>query len=81
MTVYFGFLSFSKNMSKNIDKNISKKLGGKYSQKLPDHPKHSAIDVFKTVSKRTIQKTNGVLIGNKNADKTKKIQEPHHRIV
>ena len=62
-------------------KILINKLGGKYSQKLPDHPKQSAIDVFKTVSKRTIQKTNGVLIGNKNADKTKKIQEPHHRIV
>ena len=37
--------------------NISKSLSGKYSQKLLDHAKQSATDVFKTASKRPIQKT------------------------
>ena len=33
-------------MFKNIGKNISKNFSGKYSQKLLDHAKQSAIDVF-----------------------------------
>ena len=52
----YGFFSFAKNMGKNIGKNISKILNGKYSQKLLDHSKQYATDVFKTASKRTIQK-------------------------
>ena len=71
----YGFFSFAKNMVKNIGKNISKDLSGKYSpvmlaarQKLLGHAKQSAADVFKTASKRAIQKiaeATGDLIGNK----------------
>ena len=67
-----GFLYFAKNMSKNIGKKVS----GKYRQKLLDHAKQSAADVFKTVSKRAIQKTakvTGDLTWNKIADKITKI--------
>ena len=38
----YGFLS----LAKNIGKNISKTLSGKYSQKLLDHAKQTAADVF-----------------------------------
>ena len=41
-------------MGKNIGKNISENLSRKYSQKLLDHTKQSATDVFKTASKRVI---------------------------
>ena len=43
-------------MGKNIGKNIIKNLSSKYSQKLLNHAKQSAIDSFKTASKRAIQK-------------------------
>ena len=43
-------------MGKNIDKNIRKNLRGKNSQRLLDHAKQSTTDVFKTASKRVIQK-------------------------
>ena len=52
---YYEFLSFANSMGKNVGKNISKNLSGKYSQKLLDHAKQSAADVFKTASKRSIQ--------------------------
>ena len=46
-----------------MDKNLSKNLSGKYSpssltmhQKLLDHPKKSAIDAFKTASKKSNSK-------------------------
>ena len=45
-------------------------MSGKYSEKLLDYSKQSATDVFKTASKRAIQKTadaTGDLIGNKIA--------------
>ena len=60
----YGFLSFAKNIGKNIS--------NKYSQKLVDTAKKSAVDVIKTASKRAIQKTAEAtvdLIGNKIADK------------
>ena len=38
-----GFLSFAKNYSQDIGKNISKNLSHKYSQKLHNHAKQSAI--------------------------------------
>ena len=63
----YRFLSFAKNNSENIGKNISKILRGKHSQKLLDHCKQSATNVFKTASKRAIQKTadeTDNLIGN-----------------
>ena len=64
-------------MGENIGKNISKSLSGKYSpetlrQKPLDHAKQSTTDVFKTASKRAIQKTaeaTGDFIGNKISNK------------
>ena len=52
----YGFLSFAKNVGRNIGKNIRKNLSNKYSQRLIDHAKQSAIDTLKTASKRAIQK-------------------------
>ena len=65
-------------MGKNIDKSIRKNLRGKNSQRLLDHAKQSATDVFKTASKRAIQKTaeaTGDLIGNKIASKIMKVSK------
>ena len=42
----YRFLSFVKNISKNVGKEINKNLSGKHSQKLVDHAKKSATDVF-----------------------------------
>ena len=53
-------------------------MSGKYSQKLLDHAKQSATDVFKTASKRAIQKTaeaTGDLIGNKISNKIIKVSK------
>ena len=47
-------------------------MSNKYSQKLLDSAKKSAIDVIKTASKRAMQKTSeatGDLVGNKIKDK------------
>ena len=57
-------------MGKSVDENISKSWNSKYSQKLLDHAKQSAIDAFKT-SKRVIQTAEATsdLIENKIADK------------
>ena len=62
----YGFLSFDKSMGTNIGKNISKNVSSKYSQKITDDTKQSATDLFKTASKRAIQKTEatGDVIGN-----------------
>ena len=63
-------------MAKITDKKISKNLSGKYSQKLINCAKQSAIDLFETASKRAIEKTAeaaGDLIGNKVADKITKV--------
>ena len=49
-----GFLSFAKNMGKNIAKNISNNLKGNYNQKLLDHAKQYATDVFSAASKSAI---------------------------
>ena len=71
-------MPFARNVGKNINKNISKILGGKYSLKLLDHAKQYTTDLFKTSSKRVIQKTTevtGDLIGNKIADKTTKVSK------
>ena len=60
----YGFLSFAKNIGKN--------LSNKYSQKLINAAKKSAIDAIKTSSKKVIQKTaeaTGDLVGDKIADK------------
>ena len=64
-----------------MGKNISKSLNSKYSQKLVDHVKQSATDVFKSCSKRVIHKsveTTGGFIGNSIADKITKL---HHKII
>ena len=74
----YGFLFFAKNMGRYIGKNISKNLIGKYSQKLLDHAKKSAIDALKTTSKRVIQKTaeaTGDLIGNTIANRMTKVSK------
>ena len=74
----YGFLSFAKNMTKNIGENISNNFSGKYSQKLFDHAKQSAAGVFKTASKRVIQKTveaTGDFVGNKLLIKSEKFQK------
>ena len=65
----FRFLSLAKNIAKNISKNLSHKYSPgmlAMCQKLLDHTKQSAKDIFKTASKRSIQKTakiTGDLIG------------------
>ena len=79
-----GILYFAENMGKNIGKNISKSLNSKYSQKRLDHAKQSAIDVFKTSSRRVLQKSAEVtrdLTGNKIADKTTRSSKLLHRII
>ena len=56
-------------------KNISKNFSSKYSQKLLDHAKQSAIYPHKTAPKSEIQKTaeaTADLIGNKSANKITK---------
>ena len=65
-------------MGKNVGENINKNLSGKYSQTFPDYAKQSATDVFKTVSKWSIQKTTegtGDLIGKKIADEITKVSK------
>ena len=52
----YGFLFFAENIVKNIGKNISKIFSGKCSQKLLDHSKQFATDVFKTASKKSNSK-------------------------
>ena len=49
----YGFLSFAENTGKNVSKN----LHDKYSQKLLDNAKQSAIDALNSTSKKVIQKT------------------------
>ena len=61
-----------------------KNLSRKYSQKFLDHAKQCATDALKTTSKRTIQKTaetTGDLIGIKIADKSRKSQKLHMKII
>ena len=63
---------------KNISKNIIKILSGEYSQKPLDHAKQSATDVFKTASKRAIQKTAQAttdLISKKIANKITRVSK------
>ena len=69
-------------MSRNIGKYINKNSIGKYSQKIVDHGKQSAIDALKTVYKRAIQKTaeaTGDLIRNKIADKIARVSKTSPR--
>ena len=82
-------------MSKNIGKNTSKSLSGKYStgmlamrQKFLAHAKKPATDVFKTASKRAIQKIaeatgdfNGNKIGNKITGVSKSQQQNNSETV
>ena len=65
-------------MNKTIGKSISKNVSGKYRQKVVDHAKQSAMDAFKTSSKRAIQKTaeaTGDLVDNKIAAKITKVSK------
>ena len=53
-------------------------MSGKYTQKLLDHAKQSAIDTLKTSSKRVIQKRADAtydLIGNKFANKITRVSK------
>ena len=71
-------MSFAKKISKNIGKKISKTLSSKYGQKPLDHTEQSETDAIKNSSKRVIQKpaeTTGHLIGNKIANKIKKVSK------
>ena len=65
-------------MGENIGKNKSKNLRGKYNQKVLDQTKQSITDVFKTASKRAIQKRAKAtvdLIDNKIVNKITKISK------
>ena len=62
----YGFMSFAKNLS------------NKYSQKIFDTTKNSAMNAIKTASQRAIQKTaeeTGDLVGNKISDKITSISK------
>ena len=62
----------------------SKTLSGKYSEKLLDHAKQSATDVFKTALKRAIQKiaeATGDLIGNKITNRIAKFEKIHNKLI
>ena len=66
----YGFLSFARNLGTHSIK-VAKNLNNKYSQKLADSAKKSAIDAFKIVSRRAFQKTSEAsadLVGNEIAD-------------
>ena len=57
-------------------------MSGKYSQKLLDHAKQSATDVFKTASKRAIQKTaeaTNDLISNKITNRITKVSKKNQQ--
>ena len=78
----YGFLSFAENMGKNIGKHIRKTWVVNTAKKLLImHAKQSATDAFKTASKRVIKKkqkkteATGDLIGNKTANKMKKVSK------
>ena len=70
------FCLLLKLWTKALVKNIS--LSGKYSQKVIDHVKQSATDVFKTALKKAIQKiaeATGDLIRNKINNKITKVSK------
>ena len=77
----YGVLSFAKNMNKNIGKNISKNLIDKYSQKLLNHTEQLATYVFKTASKRAIQKNSRSNWWFDWLIEIKKSQKVHCRII
>ena len=65
-------MDFCLLLGKNIGKYIKKNLSGKQNQKLLDRAKQSAIDAFKTASKRAIQQTveaTDDMTGNKRFNK------------
>ena len=76
-----GFFLLLKNTGKILGKYISKTLRGKYSQKLLDHAKKSAIDAFKTAWKIAVEQTaeaTGDLIYNKDADRITKVSKTNN---
>ena len=73
----YGFLSFAKNIGTHATK-VAKNLNKKYSRKLVDTAKKSAIHALKITGKRAIQKAaeaRGNLVGNFIADKIASISE------
>ena len=52
----YGFLCFARNRGTHSIE-VAKNLNNKYSQKLADSAKKSAIDALKIAGKRAIQKT------------------------
>ena len=71
----YGFLFFARNLGTHSIK-IAKNLNNKYSQKLADSAKKSAMDALKISGERNIQKTaeaTGDLVGNTIANKTTSI--------
>ena len=66
------------SFARKIGEHLSKHVSNKYSQKLSDHAKQSATDVFKIVSKRAIQKPAGTIgdtTGNKISDKIARVSK------
>ena len=66
----YGFLFFPKKM----DKNISENLSDKYGQKLLDHAKQSAENLFKKSHSKN-SRTTGDLIGNKISNRITKVSK------
>ena len=80
----YGFLSFDKTVCKKICKNKSKTLSSKCSEKLLDHPNHSALNALKTPSKRAIQTTaeaTVISLAIKYLTELQKSQNPYNRII
>ena len=74
------FLSFARNIVTHTTK-VAKNMSNKYSQKLVDTAKKSAIDAIKTALKRAIQKTAEAiedLVSNKIADKITSASKKNH---
>ena len=59
-------------------------MSGKYSRQLLDHGKKSAVDAFKTASKRAIERiaeATGDLIDNKIANRITQVSKAHNKII
>ena len=74
----YGFLSFDKNVDKNIGQNINKNVSGKYSQELLNMLKNlqqMRLTLLQKYQFKKQQKQLVILIGNKIADRIKKVSE------
>ena len=59
-------------------------MSGKYSRQLLDHAKKSAVDAFKTASKRAIERiaeATGDLIDNKIANRITQVSKAYKKII